>query len=209
MSRTAEPILRHQGVAPGGDADDATSQPGKAVRVHHHGGPEALRYEGLPRSEPARTHKTVKAILLSMLACAVVCPLTAAPNVITYEVCYRLAVPSSLPPPKPDTAETYPTDRNVSEQEAVVAANAWAGGLAPVKLFPNWSSNSSPNALVSLGTDQAGGFYHASEVWAQSVHYVHGRVPCYLVHLRGKIGQTLQSFTRPSFQMDALLSPPL
>jgi hypothetical protein len=166
MSNTIEP-MRQQGVPPGEDASNATSLTMNAVQVHHPGGPEALRYEAVLRSERTRTHKPGKAILISMLVCTLVCPLTAASTAVTYELrlpngddrYYRLEAPNSLPTRKPDPAYPYYSgDRKVSEQEAIVAAIAWAGGMAEVKLPFNGSSNPGRGDCVSLGTAEAGGF---------------------------------------------------
>jgi hypothetical protein len=143
----------------------------------------------------------MKRILFSMLACTLVSPLMAAPTATIYKVqlpngddqYYRLAAPSSLPTPKLDPPAPS-TGRKVSENTAIFLAIAWAGGMADEKEPYNGSSNPGRGSMVSLGTAEAGGFFHASEVRADSAKYVNGRVPYYLVHLRGKIGDTTQSF---------------
>jgi hypothetical protein len=148
----------------------------------------------------------VKPILFSVLVCALVSPLTAAPTAISYKVhlpnggdqYYRLEAPTSLPTLKPDppndVADPYSTYKAVSEQTAAFLAIAWAGGMSDDKLFRNWSSNACTGSIVNLGTSDPGGFYHASNVRADWVRYANGPVPYYLVHLRGQIGQTTQSF---------------
>src|ERR1700719_2702394 len=52
MSGTIEAIIKHTGATSEKKSASATVQTMRAIRIHHYGGPEVLRYEETPRPEP-------------------------------------------------------------------------------------------------------------------------------------------------------------
>jgi hypothetical protein len=122
--------------------------------------------------------------LLTVLTFALVVPTMAVTtNGVTFNVrqengvdqYYRLEVPPTLPPAKPDTGK-------ISQNEVSIIAVGWAAGLETT------------GGLTNLGANKPGGFYNASYVKVDSVQYQTGPVPYYLVQMNGKIGQTRQTF---------------
>ena len=89
---------------------------------------------------------------------------------------YRLEVPPNVPVAKPDTPK-------ISQDLAVLAAVAWAGGLE------------TNNGLTTLGGGKPGGFYNATHIKVDSAQQqTSGPVTYYLVQMEGNIGQIPQIF---------------
>ena len=126
----------------------------------------------------------INAHLLSTIALTVVASAMAATtNGITFNLRqengatlnYRLEVPPNVPPAKPDTPK-------ISQDLAVLAAVAWAGGLE------------TNNGLTTLGGSRPGGFYKATHIKVDSVQSQTSPVAYYLVQMQGNIGQSIQTF---------------
>lgn len=88
---------------------------------------------------------------------------------------YRIDVPPSVPPAKPDTPK-------ISPDLAAIAAVAWAGGFE------------TKNGLTTVGGGTPGGFYNATHIKVNSVQQQASPVPYYLVQMEGNIGQSIQTF---------------
>ena len=106
-------------------------------------------------------------------------------------VTYSLEVPSSTPVGtslEPDEQVGYSANFHLTAGSAEVIAVGWAGGLkAKDKLEPY------PNSLTILGGEVPGGFYDATYVRPTSVQRINGRVPYYLVQMRGNVAGTAQT----------------
>ncbi|HEX4200554.1 MAG TPA: hypothetical protein VHY59_03475 [Chthoniobacterales bacterium] len=106
-------------------------------------------------------------------------------------VTYSLEVPSSTPVEasiKPDEQVGYSANFHLTAGSAEVIAVGWAGGLkAKDKIEPY------PNSLTILGGEVPGGFYDATYVRPTSVQRIDGRVPYYLVQMRGNVAGTAQT----------------
>jgi hypothetical protein len=123
----------------------------------------------------------------------------ASPNGVTYrlrledgtEVAYHLEVPLGLQPVKLNPGKWnqpwYATDR-ISQNAAIVAAVAWAGGLE------DHDSGAPSNSLTNLGGSKPGGFYKATYIKVDGAEFRNSPVPNYLVQMNGKIGQVRQTF---------------
>ena len=106
-------------------------------------------------------------------------------------VTYSLEVPSSTPVGtsiKPDEQVGYSANFHLTAGSAEVIAVGWAGGLKAKEEFEPY-----PNSLTILGGEVPGGFYDATYVRPTSVQRINGRVPYYLVQMRGNVAGTTQT----------------
>jgi hypothetical protein len=106
-------------------------------------------------------------------------------------VTYNLEVPSSTPVGtsiKPDEQVGYSANFHLTASSAEVIAVGWAGGLKAKEKFEPY-----PNSLTILGGEVPGGFYDAAYVRPTSVQRINGRVPYYLVQMRGNVAGTAQT----------------
>jgi hypothetical protein len=106
-------------------------------------------------------------------------------------VTYSLEVPSSTPVGTsiiPDEQVGYSANFHLTAGSAEVIAVGWAGGLKAKDKFEPY-----PNSLTILGGEVPGGFYDATYVRPTSVQRINGRVPYYLVQMRGNVAGTAQT----------------
>jgi hypothetical protein len=106
-------------------------------------------------------------------------------------VTYSLEVPSSTPVGtslEPDEQVGYSANFHLTAGSAEVIAVGWAGGLKAKEKFEPY-----PNSLTILGGEVSGGFYDATYVRPTSVQRINGRVPYYLVQMRGNVAGIAQT----------------
>ena len=105
---------------------------------------------------------------------------------------YRLDVRGGTPVggkigPSPQVG--YSAVFRMTAGSAEVVAVRWASGLKDKDKSDNY-----PNSLTILGGKIPGGFYNASFTRPTSVQRINGRVPYYLVQMRGNIAGSTQTF---------------
>jgi hypothetical protein len=107
-------------------------------------------------------------------------------------VTYSLEVPPDTPVGdkiRPNPQVGYSANFPMTVGSAEVVAVSWAAGLQDKD-----KSDSYPNSLTILGGKIPGGFYNASFTRPTSVQRINGRVPYYLVQMRGNIAGSTQTF---------------